>query len=66
MSTKELKNNSGMIQPKVLAAIVSVLVLGGSVALLIHRQTPKTQQAAIAASLELSRTNLLLEAGRLR
>lgn len=66
MTSKEMKRDAGMIQPKVLAAIVCVLVLGGSVALLIYRQTPKTQQAAIAAPLELSRTNLQLEAGRLR
>ncbi len=66
MSTCEWKNLAGVIRPKVLAAMVCVLVLGGSVALVIHRRTPVTPQAVIAPPLELSRTNLVLEAGRLR
>jgi antitoxin component YwqK of YwqJK toxin-antitoxin module len=66
MNTPERKNHAGVIQPKVLAVMACVLALGGSVALLIHRRTPVTPQAVIAAPLELSRTNLVLEAGRLR
>jgi antitoxin component YwqK of YwqJK toxin-antitoxin module len=66
MSTRDSKHHAGVIRQKVLLAIACVLVLGGIVALLIHRRPPVTPPAVIAAPLELSRTNLLLEAGRLR
>lgn len=66
MNAKEMNKVAGVIQPKVLAAMVCLLVLGGGVALLIHRQSPRAQQIAVTAPAELSRTNLLLEAGRLR
>jgi antitoxin component YwqK of YwqJK toxin-antitoxin module len=66
MNTRDSKHHAGVVQPRVLAAILCVLVLGGIVALLIHRRPTVTSQAVIAAPLELSRTNLVLEAGRLR
>lgn len=66
MSTRDSKHHAGVIRPKVLLVIACVLVLGGSLALLRHRRTPVTPQAVIAPPLELSRTNLVIEAGRLR
>ncbi len=66
MSTRDSKRHAGVIQPKILAAIACALVLGGIVALLIHRRPPVTPEMVIAVPLELSRTNLVLEAGRLR
>lgn len=66
MNVTRTTRESAAVQPKALAGIIFLIAVVGFVALLTRRTAPTTRHVEISAPLEWSRTNLVLEDGRLR